>query len=801
MKTKLHILNIISILLIIGLIFGMLFIEKLNNARYLAAERLNIEDKLYFIRSRLEGQVLGDIHLVKGMLSVIAANPNLQQATFTQAAKPIFQTGGAHLRNIGAAPKDILSMIYPLAGNEKAIGLDFKTVPTQFISVERARITRQLVLDGPVPLVQGGNGLIARFPVYLHNGDEEDYYWGQVSTVIDADGIFADSGLVDSESPLAIALKTAASNESQEHVFLGDPTIFQKQPVLADVSLPQGKWVIAAMPRNGWPNSADNATVIRIGFAVLALLLLGPFMFIRRSLESISKANMETEFVKQQLTATLENSPNVAVQWYDPLGRVRYWNHASELIYGWRAEEMLGNTVNQAATNKLVTMFKDIMESNAPIGPIEHQCLHRAGHSLTISRTLFEIPGHEIPIFVCMDVDITQQKKAEHDALIAQKQAEAANLAKSKFLTHMSHELRTPLNAIIGFAQILQMDVAHPLQEQQQQAVAHIMSSGHHLLTLIDEVLDLARIESDQLHINFEDIDLAELLREVRSVMQPFAATHGITMSDVRADGSLSVTADTLRLRQVLLNLVSNAIKYNTAGGKVSFSVERISNEVHIIITDTGIGVEEAHKAEMFKPFQRLGAEDKKIEGTGIGLVVCKRLVEAMNGRIGFDSIVGLGSRFWVALPCAQTQTKPATVAPQMTTPAVITPFIRSQSSASVLYIEDNPLNVSVMQHVFKLLDELSLVTADSAEAGLLAIKQQLPALILLDINLPGMSGFELLHRLKQDPLTAAIPVIAVSAAAMPEDVNAGLEAGFQAYVTKPFKVPALVSLIRSYFN
>ncbi len=800
MKTKILILNLVSILLIIGLVFGMLFIEKLNNARYLAAERLNVEDKLYFIRSRLEGQILSDIHLVKGMLSVIAANPDLQQATFTQAAKPIFQTGGAHLRNIGAAPKQILSMIYPLEGNEKAIGLDFKTVPNQFLAVERARISHQLVLEGPVPLVQGGNGLIARFPVYLHNG-AEDYYWGQISAVIDADGIFADSGLLQVNAPLAIALKKEASNESTEHVFLGDPAIFQQQPVLADVSLPQGKWVIAAIPRDGWPSSADNAAIIRLGFAVLALLLLGPFVFIRRSLESISKANMEIEFVKQQLTATLENSPNVAVQWYDQQGRVRYWNHASELIYGWRAEEMLGNTVNQVETNKLVLLFQSILESNAPIGPVENQRVHRDGHALTISRTLFAIPGYDVPIFVCMDVDITQQKNAENDALIAQKQAEAANLAKSKFLTHMSHELRTPLNAIIGFAQILQMDAAHPLQEAQQHAVAHIMSSGHHLLTLIDEVLDLARIESDQLHINFEDIELVELLSEVRAVMHPFAVTHGITMSDITADGVFNVYADTLRLRQVLLNLVSNAIKYNTAGGKVSFSLERMTNEVRIIITDTGIGVEDAHKAEMFKPFQRLGVDDKKIEGTGIGLVVCKRLVEAMNGYIGFDSIVGLGSRFWVALPCAHAPIQPAKVEPLITTPAVTTPLSRSQSPTNVLYIEDNPLNISVMQHVFKLLDELSLVTANSAEAGLLVIKQQLPALILLDINLPGMSGFELLHKLKKDPLTAAIPVIAVSAAAMPEDVNAGLDAGFQAYVTKPFKVPALISLIRSYLN
>lgn len=392
--------------------------------------------------------------------------------------------------------------------------------------------------------------------------------------------------------------------------------------------------------------------------------------------------------------------------------------------------------------------------------------------------------------------DINSRKQMEIELVAAREAADANNRAKSNFLASMSHELRTPLNSIIGFSQMLEMQVPGPLTSQQMEAVGHILTGGRHLLGLINDVLDLARIEAGRLDLNTEPVLLLPLLKEAVELAQPANVKHKVEIhtSCSSCNDCLSIFADQARVRQVLFNLLSNAVKYNREGGRADLGCEVVGNVVRITVADTGPGIPADRQAEIFQPFRRLGAERSNIEGTGIGLVVCQHLVEAMGGCIGFDSRTGIGSRFWFELPLAsnrpQDRTDKETSNPNRAVAA------DKSLKGQVLYVEDNLASISVMQHVFRMLPGVTLMIANGGESALTMVADVVPDLVLMDINLPGMNGAAVLKALRANPRTAAIPVIAVSAAAMPADVEAGTRAGFSVYMTKPLEVSALLAKV-----
>ena len=377
--------------------------------------------------------------------------------------------------------------------------------------------------------------------------------------------------------------------------------------------------------------------------------------------------------------------------------------------------------------------------------------------------------------------------------------AEAANRAKSDFLSSMSHELRTPLNAILGFAQLMDAGTPEPTPAQKKN-LGQILKAGWYLLELINEILDLAQIESQKLPISLEPMSLSDVVRECQAMIDPLAQARNIRVNFPNSPVACFVMADRTRVRQVLVNLLSNAIKYNKVGGTVELEYTAShAQRVRISIRDTGEGLTPDKLSQLFQPFNRLGKEAGIEEGTGIGLVVSKRLVELMGGKIGVESTFGTGSIFWIELNLtAEPLPVLAHVAPA---PVALARVHAGTQLRTLLYVEDNPANLMLVEDLIARLPRISLLSATDGQHGLELARACLPDVILMDINLPGISGIQAMRVLAKDPATAHIPVIALSANAVPRDVQNALKEGFFRYLTKPIKIGEFMDTLDEALN
>lgn len=396
--------------------------------------------------------------------------------------------------------------------------------------------------------------------------------------------------------------------------------------------------------------------------------------------------------------------------------------------------------------------------------------------------------------YLLIGADNSIRKQAEEELQDAMVAAEKANLAKSVFLSSMSHELRTPLNAILGFAQLMESGSPLPTPAQQR-SIEQILKAGWYLLELINEVLDLALIESGKLSLSTEPVSIADVIRECRVMIEAQALKRSIHVSFPDFDRAYRVKVDRTRLKQVVINLLTNAIKYNRVGGTVVVTfVVTAPGRIRICVKDSGEGLSKDKISQLFQPFNRLGQEMSSQEGTGIGLVTAKRLVELMGGVIGVESTVGKGSVFWVELNLTHER--------QQVLDTVESGALASLSAQSggrvrtVLYVEDNPANLMLVEDLIERQAGLQLLTATDADTGIGIARESLPDMILMDINLPGISGIQALRILRGDASTAHIPVVALSGNAIPRDMRKGVEAGFFRYLTKPINVNEFMSTL-----
>lgn len=429
---------------------------------------------------------------------------------------------------------------------------------------------------------------------------------------------------------------------------------------------------------------------------------------------------------------------------------------------------------------------------------VEHRCVWPDGsmHWLqqrgNVVRELDGTPLHMLG----MVRDITLRKQAEQTMLQAKEEVEAGSRAKSEFLASMSHELRTPLNAILGFSQLLTLDEHQP--QKTRDNARQIEQAGQHLLSLVNDLIDLARIESNRMELLLDAVKVEDVAYESLNMVKSLACNKGIKVAFVPSEWTgITVWADYKRLRQSLINLLTNAIKYNKPQGTVRMACAVAEGQARISVTDSGAGITAEMQDRIFTAFDRLGEERGEVEGTGIGLVITKRIMEAMGGAIGFESRVGQGSTFWVALPLAANAERAELEPIASNNLAAGTPAASTHASKpAVLYIEDNQMNQRLMQQIFAGRKEWELRGAMNAESGIETARANPPNLILLDINLPGMDGYQALAQLKSHPGTAHIPVVALTANAMKGDSERGMEAGFADYLSKPLDILKLLDLL-----
>jgi PAS domain S-box-containing protein len=531
--------------------------------------------------------------------------------------------------------------------------------------------------------------------------------------------------------------------------------------------------------------------------AIIGYLLIGTDNTARKQVEAEQKQLSQRLRDHQFYTRSLFEANIDALMTTDPSGIITDVNKQMEELTDCTRDELIGAPFKSYFTDpERAETSIELVLSEKKVTNYELTARTRDGMETVVSlnATTFYDRDRKLQGVFAAARDVTERKRLDQvlqeknvELESARSVAEKANLAKSEFLSSMSHELRSPLNAILGFAQLMESDSPPPTPAQHD-GITQILGAGWHLLKLIDEILDLAKVEARQVPLSREPVSMAEVMLECQGMIEPQAQQRGIRMIFPQFAIPNFVLADRIRVKQILINLLTNAIKYNSVQGTVEVDcAESTPGRIRVSIRDTGAGLNPEQLAQLFQAFNRLGQDAGSEEGTGIGLVVAKRLVELMGGVIGVESTVGKGSVFWFELvSCAEPQlSKEGDEAMALVQPHAP----RKAGLHTLLYVEDNPANLKLVEQIIARQPDINLLTAANGNSGIEIARASLPDVILMDINLPGINGFEALEILRSDPVTAHIPVIALSANAMPLDIERGLKAGFFRYIVKPIKI------------
>jgi PAS domain S-box-containing protein len=511
----------------------------------------------------------------------------------------------------------------------------------------------------------------------------------------------------------------------------------------------------------------------------------------KRGEKALCESKRELEAAHHANQLIMDNSQDVICT-MDEWGRFVSVSAACEHVWGYAPSEMVGLLYLDLVCPEDQLMTKQVTEvlrMDGKITDFVNRCTRKDG---TLIDVLWSATWSETDkIMFCVAHDVTDRARIEKALREAKEEADRANHAKSEFLSRMSHELRTPLNAILGFGQLLERQ--NPT-ETQRSRVGHIISAGRHLLNLINEVLDISRVETGNLQLSLEPVCLADALEEALSLMRPLAAERRIELLTSVPDHDHYVMADRQRFKQVLLNLLTNAVKYTPLDGKVTIASNKTeTGAMRIVVSDTGAGISPEKLTRLFTPFDRLGAEQTGVEGTGLGLALCQRLMQAMKGSIGAESIPGEGSTFWVELAGADSPLERVASAKRNVSEAT---HGSNAEKRTILYVEDNLSNLTLIEQVLAEQPHIQLITAMQGKLGIELARRHSPDLILLDLHLPDLPGWEVLSRLQRDKVTRDIPVVIISADATSRQLKRLMAAGARAYLTKPLDMPEFFRVI-----
>lgn len=509
--------------------------------------------------------------------------------------------------------------------------------------------------------------------------------------------------------------------------------------------------------------------------------------------EALSENKLELEAALKENELIMDNSLDVICT-VDEGGRFLTINAACIQLWGYTPDELIGRPYIDMVHPEDRAKTEEVAQNIRLSGHVTDFVNRYVRKDGAIVDVLWAATWSEADKkHFCVAHDMTERARIEKALREAKEEADRANRAKSEFLSRMSHELRTPLNAILGFGQLLEKQSP---TETHRTRVRHIIVAGRHLLDLINEILDISRIEAGRLQLSLEPVCVADAIREAVELMRPLATERETKLSaPARPDEDIYVMADRQRFKQVLLNLLTNAVKYTPNEGEVTISFETAGDKnTRIVITDTGPGIPSEKMSRLFTPFDRLGAEQSKVEGTGLGLALSQRLLHAMHGSIGVDSTPGQGSTFWVELPCAKSPLE--CIASRNGNAAGQTHI--SGGERTILYIEDNLSNLTLVEQILADQPQVTLITAMQGRLALDLARQHVPDLILLDLHLPDMPGWEVLSELQRDDVTRDIPVVIISADATSRQIQRLRAAGARAYLTKPIDVGEFFRVIEA---
>jgi len=692
--------------------------------------------------------------------------------------------------------------------NLRAFGYDMYSEAARRAAMEKARDLDKPSMSGKVTLVQEAGqqiqvGFLMYEPVYRNGIPHETLAERRANIIGWVYSPFRMNDLmagVLGERAGDLDIEIYDGEEASDKTVMYDSNLLVQHQhpgfrSLKQISIAEHIWTIGVHPLPSFDaqlNKEKPRTIAAIGISMSLLFTLLTWLLMHdreRTLKTAAAVARESN--KNEL---LLRTAGDGIYILDIDGNVVQVNDAFCRMLGYTKEELLG--MNKAQWNaqwsaeELKTII-DALGSSNWVFKTQHRRRDGSIIDVEVNASRVEIDGQQLVYSSARDIternrldQVLQDKNAELER--AKSAAEKANLAKSDFLSSMSHELRTPLNAILGFAQLLEAGTPPPTDAQIVR-LHQIIKAGWYLLDLINEILDLAVIESGKLSLSREPVSLTEVMRECQAMIEPQAQKSGIHINFLPFDHTWFANADRTRVKQVLINLLSNAIKYNREQGTVEVECSANTPErIRISIKDSGVGLPPEKLAQLFQPFNRLGQENGTEEGTGIGLVVTKQLVELMGGTIGVESTTGVGSEFWIELirdvtpQFAAENALPAELAPQAQKNAAL---------RTLLYVEDNPANLMLVEQIIEEHPHVRMLSARDGNRGIALARVHLPDVILMDINLPGISGIEALRILRSDPATMHIPVIALSAKAMSRDIEKGLEAGFFHYLTKPIKV------------